>query len=125
MQPPTTTSNVPTDLEGQNLSQEGTSKNNPLPLENMPVHAGNPWPEAGKMSGNLFESRKDWLIPPNNNNNTTTATIPKTPIKVEPQAQEQPTTSSMIAPNVEKCGWRLNCSISKNLEEDWDNDHQK
>ena len=79
MQPPTTTCKAPTDLEGQNLSQEGTSKNNTPPLENIPVCASTPWPEAGKMSGNLFESRKDWLIPNNNNNNTATATIQNPP----------------------------------------------
>ena len=39
--------------------QPPTSQNN-LPLEDAPVHAGNPWPRAGKMSGNLFEIRKDW-----------------------------------------------------------------
>ena len=44
---------------------------------------------------------------------------------IEPQAQEQPTTSSTVAPKAEKCGWRLNCPICKNLEEDWDSDHQK
>ena len=78
------------------------------------------------MSGNLFELRKDWPIPPDNNNNATiTATTPKPPIKIEPQAQEQPTPSSMVALKSEKCGWGLNCPICKNLEEDSDGDHQK
>ena len=74
----------------------------PPPLENISVHGSTPWPKAGKMSGNLFKLRKDWSIPPTNN--TTTATIPKPPIKIEPQAQEQPTISSTVAPKAEKCG---------------------
>ena len=113
-------------MENQTPSQEGTLENNPPPLENIPVHAGTLWPEAGKMSGNLFELRKDWPISPNNNNNATaTATIPKPPIKIEPQAQEQPTPSSTVALKSEKCGWGLNCPTCKNLEEDLDGDHQK
>ena len=80
VQPPTTVSKAPTNLENQTPSQEGTLENNPPPLENIPVHAGTPWPEAGKMSGNLFELRKDWPIPPNNNNNATaTASTPNSP----------------------------------------------
>ena len=66
-------------MENQKPSQEGTPENNPPPLENIPVHTSTPWPEAGKMSGNLFELRKDWPIPPNNNNTTATATTPKPP----------------------------------------------
>ena len=81
MQPPATTSKVPTDLESQKPSQEGTSVDNPQPIENFPVNASTPWPEAGKISGNIFELRKDWSIPSNNNNTTT---IPKPPIKIEP-----------------------------------------
>ena len=41
-----------------------------------------------KMSGNLFELRKDWPIPPANN--ILTATNPKLPIKIEPQEPDQP-----------------------------------
>ena len=67
-QPPQTAPNAPTNSEGQNPSPEGTSENNPPPLKNIPVHAGTPWPKAGKMSGNLFKLRKDLLIPPTNNN---------------------------------------------------------
>ena len=44
------------------------------------------------MSRNLFELRKDWPIPPTNN--TVTAISSKPPIKIEPQAQEQPTLSA-------------------------------
>ena len=98
-----TTSKAPTDLDGQNFSQEGTSENNPPPLENIPVCTSTPYPKAGKMSGNLFELRKDWSIPPNNNNNTVTPTIPKSPIRIEAQVQEQPTTSLLVAPKAEWC----------------------
>ena len=40
-------------------TQAQTSQNNPSPLEDAPIHTGNPWPKAGRMSGNLFEIRKD------------------------------------------------------------------
>ena len=43
--------------------QPTTLENNPPPLEDAPVHAGTPWPGAGKMSGNLFKIRKDWSVP--------------------------------------------------------------
>ena len=99
-----------------------TSENNPPPLENTPVHASTPWPEAGKMSGNLFELSKDWPIPPTNN--TVTATNPKPHIKIECQEQDQPPPSTR-APKPEQCGWGPNCPICKNAEEDWDGEHQK
>ena len=119
MLPSATTPKAPTDLENQTPSQEGTSENNPPPLENIPVCTRTPWPEAGKMSGNFFELRKDYLIPLNNNNNATaTATIPKSPIKIEPKAHEQPTPSSTVAPKAEKCSLGPNFPIC-NLEEDW------
>ena len=75
MQPPTTVSKAPTDLENQTSSQEGTPENRPLPLDNAPICTGTPWPKVQKMLGSLLESRKDWLIPPNydNGNNTNTA----------------------------------------------------
>ena len=93
-QPPQTNAKTPVISE----SQKPSSENNPPPLENVPVHASTPWPEAGKMSGNLFELRKDWPIPPSNN--TITATNSKLPIKIEPQGQGQPT-SSTTAPKPE------------------------
>ena len=82
------------------------------------------WPSAGKISGNLFEERKDWLLPPNyldNNNSrdTTGVTSPKLPIKEEPKTEEQ----SFTGPKTEKCGWGPNCLFCKNQEkeeEDWD-----
>ena len=91
-------------------------------LEDAPICADTPWPEAGKMLGNLIKTRKDWLIPPNNNANdknsdTAAATNPKPPLKLEPQNQE--------TPKVEKCGWGQNCPICKMEEEDWNSDHQR
>ena len=49
--------------------QTDASENRPQPLENAPVCESTPWPGAGKMSGNLFEERKDWLLAPNHLNN--------------------------------------------------------
>ena len=104
VQPPTTVSKAPTDLGNQTPSQEGTPENKPSPLEDAPICAGSPWPEAGKMLGNLFETRKYWLIPPNHNNdnniNAAITTDLKPPIKIEPKPEEQPTTSLIE----EKCG---------------------
>ena len=88
--------------------------NRPPPLEKAQVQESNPWPGAGRMSGNLFEDR-NWLLPPNYlNNDCKNATSPKSPIKEEPKTGEQ-----------EKCGWGQNCPFCKNQEkEDWDGKHQ-
>ena len=107
-------------------SIEGTPDNRLPPLEDAPICKSTPWPEVGKISGNLFEERKDWLLPPNyldnNARGTTSVTSPKLPIKEEPKTEEQPSTSS----KAEKCGWGPNCPFCKNQEEeDWDGDHQK
>ena len=74
------------------------------------------------MLENLFETRKDWLIPPNNNANdknsyTARVTNPKSPIKLEPQNQE--------TPKAGKYGWGQNYPICKREEEDWNCDHQR
>ena len=115
MQPPATVSKASIKLENQTPSQEGTPENKLLPLEDTPIHTGTPWPKAGKMSGNLFEIRKDWLILPNYNNNnnmnTAIATSSESPIKIEPKPQDQTTTN----PIAEKCGWGPNCPICKNI----------
>ena len=74
------------------------------------------------MSGNLFELRKDWPIPPTNN--TVTATNHKLPIKIKPQEPDQQTFNT-TAPKAEQCRWGPNCPICKNTEEDWDGKHQK
>ena len=52
VQLPLATPSAPINSEKQNPSQ--TSDSNPPPLGNITTHAGIPWPEAGKMSGNLF-----------------------------------------------------------------------
>ena len=85
--------------EGHKPSSEGTPENNTPPLENAPVYTSTPEPKAGIMSGNLFELRKDWLIPPTNN--TSTAMNSKLPIKVEPQEQEQPTPRPTAPPKAD------------------------
>ena len=53
-----------------------------------------------------------------------TAMSPKLPIKIEPKEPGQPTPST-TAPQPEQFGWGPNCPIYKNVEEDWDGDHQK
>ena len=40
------------------------ANNNPPPLKDIPARAGTLWPETEPLSENLFESRKDWPIPP-------------------------------------------------------------
>ena len=122
--PPMTISKAPTNIKPQ--AQEGTD-NRPPPLEDAPVHESTPQPNAGKISGNLFEERKDWLLTPNylNNDNkdTTSITSPKPPIKEEPKIEEQSSTSQ----RTDKCGWGPNCPFCKNQEkeEDWDGNCQK
>ena len=77
------------------------------------------------MSRNLFEKRKEWLLPPkyldNNAKSITNVTSPKPPIKEQPKTEEQPSTS----PKAEKCAWGPNCPFFKNQEEDWNGDCQK
>ena len=121
-----TISKAPTNIKPQ--VQEGTSENRPPPLEDVPSPCkSTPWPSAGKISGNLFEERKDWLLPPNylDNNNVkdmASVTSPKPPIKEEPKTEEQ----SFTSPKIEKCGWEPNCPFCKNQEneEDWDGNCQ-
>ena len=93
--------------------QADTSENRPPPLEDAPVCESTPWPGAGKMSGNLFAERKDWLLPPNYFNNdskgTTGVTSPKPPIKEEPKIGEQ----SIISPRTEKMWMGTKLSLLK------------
>ena len=122
MQLPQANAKAPVNPESQ---QPPTSQNNPPPLEDAPVHASTPWPEAGRMSGNLFELRKDWPIHPANNTATATTMNPKLPVvKVKPQDPEQSNSSSTV-PKPEQCGWGTNCPICKNAEEDWNGKHQR
>ena len=106
-------SNAPTNIKPQ--VQEGID-NRPPPLEDAPVCKSTAWPDAGKISENLFEERKDWLLPPNylNNDNKdmTGITSPKPPIKEEPKIEEQSFTSL----RTDKCGWGPNCPLCKNQE---------
>ena len=37
---------------------------NDVPLPSVPAQESTPWPDTGKMSGNLFQDR-NWLLPPN------------------------------------------------------------
>ena len=94
-------------------STEGTPDNRSPPLEDDPIYKGTPWLEAGKISGNLVEEGKDWLLPPNyldnNSRSTTSVTSLKPPIKEEPKTEEQPSTG----PKAEKCGRGLNCPFCK------------
>ena len=114
--------NAPINLESQ---QPTTLENNPSPQEDAPVHAGTPWPRAGKMSSNLFEIRKDCSLPPSTNTSTNIIIKPNpSTIKTEPQDPNQPRPSS-TATKQERCRWGLNCPICKNVEEDWDGKHQK
>ena len=102
--------NDPVNLESQ---QPPTSENNPPPLEDVPVCVGTPWPEAGKMFGNLFKIRRDWPIHPTTNTATITATNPKTPmIKVEPQDPGQSNPNSTVT-KPEQCRWEPNCPICR------------
>ena len=122
--PPTTISKAPTNIKAQ--AQEGTPENRPPPLEDASVQKSTQWPDAGKISGNLFEERKAWLLPPNyldnNAKGTASVTSPIPPIKEEPKTEEQPSTS----PKAEKCGWGPDCPFCKNQEEeDWNGNWQK
>ena len=120
MQPPQ--ESPPVNPESQ---QSPTSENNPPPLEDAPVHSGNPWPGAGKMSSNLFEIRMYWPILPSTKTTTNITTILKPPtVKKEPQDPNQSNPSSTVT-KPERCGWGPNCPICKNAEEDWDGEHQK
>ena len=47
------------------VSKAPTPDNRPPPIEDAQVCESTPWPEAGKIFGNLFEERKDWPLPPN------------------------------------------------------------
>ena len=77
------------------------------------------------MSGNLFEIRMDWPVPPsiNTSSNITIKPYPAT-IKMEPQDPNQLKPSSTVR-KLERCRWGPNCPICKNAQVDWDGEHQK
>ena len=104
-------------FQGNSPQQGSSADNNPPPLEDIPTRAGTPWPGAGSTSENLFESRKDWPIPPTP---TSTPTI-----KFEAKCHKAAIPHAAMAPKqIEKYGWGPNCLICKNIEEDWDGDLQ-
>ena len=85
--------------------------NAPFPL--VPVQESTPWPDTGKVLGNLFEEI-NWLLPQNyldsenKNENATGITSPRPPIKEEElKTNEQ---------SLEKCGWGPDCPFSKSQE---------
>ena len=99
---------------------------NPPPLEdipNAPPRQSTPWPNSRTTSENLFETRKDWPIPP------APAATPATIMKTEEQPQVVAIPHAMMIPKqaTEKCSWGLHCPICKNKEEheeDWDGNMQ-
>ena len=107
----------------QNEGHPSTQSSNPPPLEdipNAPVRQGTPWPSTGSASNNLFETRKDWPIPP----------PPAPTVKTEEPPQVAVIPWAMVMPKqvAEKCSWGPHCLICKNdkeHEEDWDGDMQR
>ena len=100
---------------------------NPPPLEDIPstpFRQGTPWPKAGSASENLFETRKDWPIPP------TPVPTPTPAIKTEeqPKTAAIPCTMTMPKQTIERCSCGPHCPICKNeeehREEDWDGNLQ-
>ena len=103
---------MPTHNSFQNLQLKELQIIDPI-IRDAPICKSTPWARARKISENLFEERKDWLLPSdyldNNAKGTTSVTSPKPPIKEEPKTEEQPSTS----PKTEKCGWGPNCPSAK------------
>ena len=111
----------------QNEGHTSIQGSNPPPLEdipNAPVRQGSPWSSTGSDSENLFETRKDWPIPP------TPAPTPAPTVKTEAPSQVAAIPHVLVMPKqvAEKCLWGLHCPICKNEEEheeDWDGDMQR
>ena len=88
--PPQTAPNAPTNSRDQNLHQKVLQKTTPNhPKISQFVLA--PHGPKQKKCQETSELRKDWPIPPTNNTTTATSNLP---IKIEPQAQEQPNPSA-------------------------------
>ena len=104
-----------------------TQNSNPPPLEyipSAPARQGTPWPNAGSASENLFETRKDWPIPP------TPVPTPAPTIKTEAPPQVAVILHAMMRHKqaAEGCSWGPCCPICKNEEEhkeDWDGNNQR
>ena len=107
----------------QNKGHPSTQNSNPPLLVDIPsaqVRQGTPLPNTGSASENLFETKKDWLIPP-------------TPVPTCPHHQNRSTALGSSDPPyngepkqaVEGCSWGSHCPIHKNEEEhkeNWDAD---
>ena len=92
-------------------------------IPNAPLSQSVPWQNSGSISENLFETRKDWPIPP------ATAATPAPTIKTEDPPHIAAIPCAMVMPKqaTEKCSWGLHCPICKNEEEheeDWDSNMQ-
>ena len=86
------------------------------------VREDTPWPDTGKMSGNLFVER-NWAIPKDYlaiEDKKEDATVAKPPPIEESKMGEQ--TSSQ---KEEKCGWGPNCPFCKAQKKDTDLPHQQ
>ena len=86
------------------------------------VREDTPWPDAGKMLGNLFEERnwvlpKDYLVTEDKKEDATTA---KPPLKEESKMGEQASSQKE-----EKCGWGPNCPFCKAQRKDVEDQQQK
>ena len=103
-----------------------TQNSNTPTLEDIPsapVIQGTPWPNAGSASENLFETRKEWPIPP------TPVPTPALTLKTEEPPKIAAIPHAMVMPKqaTKKCSWGPYCLICKNEEEheeDWDGDMQ-
>ena len=111
----------------QNEGHPSVQGSNPPPLEhipNDPIRQGTPRPSKGSAYENLFETRKDWPIPP-----SPTPTSAST-VKTEAPPQVAAITHVLVMSKqvTERCSWGPYCPICKNEEEDeadWDGDRQK
>ena len=72
-------------------------------IPNAPFRQGTPWPNAGSASENLFETRRNWQIPP------TPVPTPVPTIKTEEQPKIAAIPHAMVIPKqtTEKCSWGL------------------
>ena len=97
---------------------------NPPPLEavpDAPVRQDTPWPSTESVPKNLFETRKDWPIPP----------TPAPTVKTEVPPQTAAIPHAMVMPKqvVEKCTWGPHSPIcikeEEEGQEDWNSDRQR
>ena len=96
VQPPLTALNAPTNSEGQKPSQKVLQRATPHHSKTS-SSCWHPMAQSREDVREPLQVGKDWPIPPTNN--TATATISKSPINIEPQAQEQPNPSTTAPPN--------------------------